>query len=166
MKPSTQWCKLYSIESKYSFTLQKSTLAKQVPYFLAGLIFIVLIIILANFGLHLSYQTIFVCSAITALCTFTLARFSTLNTFAITAFVISDDGIITLAADKKYLLTKGCLVYSFGCALSLTEITPQVLNKRKQNKRLNRFIFKDELKEKDYRRLCRIVLRRNSLKER
>lgn len=157
-----QWCKLYSTESKYNLILQNSTIAKQVPYYLAGLMFFVFFLILSYFGLHLSYQTIFLCSAATAFTSLVLCRHLPLNTFAINAFIISDDGTLTLSADKHYRLSKACLVFSFGCALSLTEITPKLLNQREKSKTLNRFIFKDELNDENYRRLCRIVLRHNS----
>lgn len=159
MKPSTQWCKLYSIESKYNFTLQNSTLVKQVPYYLAGLMFFVCFIILAYFGLHLSHQTIFLCSAATAFFTLCLCWHIKFNTLSTRSFFISNDGILTLAANKKYLLTKGSLVFSFGCALKLTEIKSKTLKQHQENKPLNKFIFKDELTDENYRRLCRIILR-------
>ncbi len=73
---------------------------------------------------------------------------------------MTSDGLLSVAPGQYLQLTQACMILPFGCVLSLraSDIVGQPQQPLKRPGARHLFIFRDNLDDRDYRRLCRIIL--------
>ena len=170
MKSSTPWCNLYSSESKYSIAIRPSKFSQQLGYYITGLFFILSAVIVQtlSFTLGLS-STLLIAFIITLPLLLIIKYFNTecLSHFAEHNMLLSESGMLSIAANGHYQVSNDSLIFPFGCALSLQEIDRdnllhKQLNlaghcfvKNKPKKRV--WVYKDNVGDDSYRRICRVI---------
>lgn len=160
------WSNLYCSELKFSITLKKSTYADIVPFALAVIMTVVSCIVLTFNGLHVTFKVNLFLSCLVGLCCYLILRKCSVQQMPINAFLISNTGVLSFGANQHFQLLNDSFIYPYGCSLSLKKVVERSIVNTKTTPSTNKkhcMIFKDSLNDIDYRRLCRIIVKQNTV---
>ena len=187
MQNSTQWCSLYSTESKCNITINSSKTRQIILWICSVLVFVLFFCIsYLNGKLHLSITNKFPLILLDLTCLFISGSIVCFYLFIdsknskISQLVLHSNGLIDCELRSNLAIQGNSRIGWFGCWLKLTnnltnELThdlkneAQTLNNQKvhqkifiselkSNTPINVFIFKDSLSKQDYSRLSRQIL--------
>ncbi|WP_353517489.1 protein YgfX [Thalassotalea sp. SU-HH00458] len=157
MQNSTQWCNLYSGESKYNIRLVKSSNQQAIQYCIEAIT-----LLLVCYIIHQLYMLAIITSPLKStvnialiLCIVIIVMkgYHRLPKHQIKYLVLHNNGLIDCDRHSQLSLHLNSRIGWFGCWLILIDSrSKQLVNPIKL------FIFKDSLSPRDYCRLSRAVL--------
>ena len=157
MQNSTQWCNLYSVESKYNLRVFQSAIQRAIYRGIDAITFLLFCYIISQLFLvsvDVSLIKLTVNSALVILTVIILIkRYYRLPIHQIKRLVLYDNGLIDCDCHSHLSLHINSRIGWFGCWLILID------NRSNLNLQpIKIFIFKDCLSQQDYARLARTVL--------
>jgi hypothetical protein len=157
MQNSTQWCNLYSVESKYNLRVCQSAIQRAIYRGVDAVTFLLFCYLISQLYLvsvDASLIKLTVNSALViAIVIILIKRYYRLPIHQIKRLVLYDNGLIDCDCHSHLSLHVNSRIGWFGCWLILID------NRCKLHVKLIKiFIFKDSLSQQDYARLARAVL--------
>ncbi|MDO6446584.1 hypothetical protein Q4493_12440 [Colwellia sp. 1_MG-2023] len=158
MQNSTQWCNLYSVESKYNIRVGQSAVQRIIKRWFDAVIILLFCHIVSQLYWAITIATSANLVAIIAflfICNTILFKkyYNRLPIYQIKHLVLHENGLIDCDRYNHLSLHINSRIGWLGCWLILIDNSSKILGKP-----IKIFIFKDSLSQQDYCRLSRTIL--------